>query len=115
MPGLNYLAIIVATLVAFVASAVWYILFSKQRAALSSATSSARPSPVRMLIELMRTLVLVIILAGLSMQLGLTSPLQAVLLAVALWIAFPILLLSGSVMYENVPWRLAAIHAGDWL
>ena len=23
-------------------------------------------------------------------------------------------LLTGSVMYENVPWKLAAIHAGDW-
>ena len=70
---------------------------------------------MKMFIELVRTLVLVIILAGLSAQLGLTTPLQAVLLAVALWIAFPIILLSGSVMYEDVPWRLAAIHAGDWL
>jgi hypothetical protein len=24
-------------------------------------------------------------------------------------------LLTGSVIHENVPWKLAAIHAGDWL
>ena len=32
-----------------------------------------------------------------------------------LWLAFPLLLLAGSVVHENVPWQLAAIHAGDWL
>ena len=30
-------------------------------------------------------------------------------------IAFPVVLLTGSVVHEKVPWRLAAIHAGDWL
>jgi hypothetical protein len=33
----------------------------------------------------------------------------------ATWIGFPVVLLAGSVQWENVPWRLAAIHAGDWL
>jgi hypothetical protein len=27
----------------------------------------------------------------------------------------PAIILTGSVVHENVPWRLAAIHAGDWL
>jgi hypothetical protein len=25
------------------------------------------------------------------------------------------MLLTGSVIHENVPWQLAIIHAGDWL
>ena len=25
------------------------------------------------------------------------------------------ILLAGSVLHERVPWRLAAVHAGDWL
>ncbi len=25
------------------------------------------------------------------------------------------MLLAGSVIWENVPWKLAALHAGDWL
>ena len=33
----------------------------------------------------------------------------------ATWVGFPVVLLAGSVLSENVPWRLAAIHAGDWL
>jgi hypothetical protein len=32
-----------------------------------------------------------------------------------LWVGFPFVLLSGSVLWDNVDWRLATIHAGDWL
>jgi hypothetical protein len=32
-----------------------------------------------------------------------------------LWVAFPVVLLAGSVRWEDVPTKLAAIHAGDWL
>jgi len=35
--------------------------------------------------------------------------------AVVAWVGFPVVLLAGSVLHERVPWRLAAIHAGDWL
>jgi hypothetical protein len=44
-----------------------------------------------------------------------TRPRDAVRLGLALWVAFPGVLLTGSVVHEKVPWRLAAIHAGDWL
>jgi hypothetical protein len=36
-------------------------------------------------------------------------------LAVGLWARFPAVLLTGSVVHEKVPWKLAAIHSGDWL
>jgi hypothetical protein len=39
-------------------------------------------------------------------------------LGLAVWIGFPVVLLSGTVFDENVPWMLgmlAAIHARDWL
>ena len=39
----------------------------------------------------------------------------AVRLGLVLWIGFPFVLLTGSTMWEDVPWTLAAIHAGDWL
>ena len=42
---------------------------------------------------------------------------QTLRLAIALlaWLAFPVVLLTGSVMWEDVPFKLAAVHAGDWL
>jgi len=116
MVGINYVAVVVASVAAFVAASVWYIVFSRQRAALSSAAASqARPSAWKMYVELGRTLVLAAVLAGLSAQIGIADWTSAVRLALALWVGFPVILLSGSVMYENVPWKLAAIHAGDWL
>ena len=36
-------------------------------------------------------------------------------LALVLWLAFPVVLLTGSIIWERVPWQTAAIHAGDWL
>ncbi len=36
-------------------------------------------------------------------------------MVLALWLAFPLLLLAGSVTHEHVPWNLATIHAGDRL
>jgi hypothetical protein len=31
------------------------------------------------------------------------------------WIGFPVVILIGSVLWENTPVKVAAIHAGDWL
>lgn len=52
------------------------------------------------------------VLAGLVGVAGLGGAVQ---LGAVLWIGFPVVLLVGSVIHENVPWKLAAIHAGDWL
>lgn len=42
-------------------------------------------------------------------------PAGTVGLAVVVWVGFPFVLLSGSVMWDKADWRLAAIHGGDWL
>lgn len=68
-----------------------------------------------MLLELARNIVLALVLCYLVALLARTSWLSALGLALILWIGFPVLLLSGSVMYEKVPPKLALIHAGDWL
>ena len=47
--------------------------------------------------------------------LGVTSWLIAIHSGFMLWIGFPLILLTGSVLWDNVPWKVAAIHAGDWL
>jgi hypothetical protein len=32
-----------------------------------------------------------------------------------LWVGFPLVLLTGSILWERVPPITAEIHAGDWL
>ncbi|HET9411166.1 MAG TPA: DUF1761 domain-containing protein [Candidatus Dormibacteraeota bacterium] len=52
---------------------------------------------------------------GLASIIGITEWTGAVKLGLTMWIGFPVVLLIGSVTQENVPWKLGAIHAGDWL
>ena len=116
MNGLNGLAVVGATIAAFVFSSVWYVALSRQRARLSTAAATGgRPPKWLVPVELLRTLVLALVLAGVASRLHVAGLTRAVALALSMWIAFPVILLSGSVIYERVPSALALIHAGDWL
>jgi hypothetical protein len=111
---MNYLAIAVATIAAFVISSAYYAVLGKQLAATGSA-AAGKPPAWKIPLELVRSLVLTATLAGFAAKLDITTWTGAVGLALAAWVGFAAVLYSGSVLWENVPWRLAAIHAGDWL
>jgi hypothetical protein len=112
----SYLAILAATVVAFVLSGAWYAGFGSQLAGLSAVYADAGRPPVwTILAELARNLVVATVLAGLTAQIGTEGWTDAVVLGVVTWVGFPVMILSGSVVHEKVPWKLAAIHAGDWL
>jgi hypothetical protein len=118
MQQVNYLAIAVAMVAAFVASTVWYAVFGKQYAEVSEAAraaAGAKPSPWKVFVELVRSLTVASVLAGFAANLDITTWTGALGLGLATWIGFPVVLLTGSIQWENVPYRLAAIHAGDWL
>jgi hypothetical protein len=116
----NYWAILVSAVAAFVLSFVWYSVFAEQMLRLhplSPGTPAAmmRPPLGKMLVEVVRSLILASVLARLVRGLGVSTVPGAVWLAVLLWIGFPFVLWTGAIMWENVPLELAAIHAGDWL
>lgn len=116
MIDVDYVAIAVAAVAAFVQSTTWYMVFGRQLARLGSAVADTdRPPPWKILVELVRSLVLATVLAGFATRLDVDGWTAAVLLALAVWVGFAAVLYSGSVIWEDVPWRLAAIHAGDWL
>jgi hypothetical protein len=117
MTGIHLVAVVVAVLAAFVMSSAWYIVFAKQRLTLSLAAAGNmnRPQPLKMLGELVRTFLLACVLAYLAVHTGVASVTGALRLGMVLWVGFPFVLLTGSIMWEDVPWKLAAIHAGDWL
>jgi len=117
MKHLNFVALAVLTVVAFVASSIWYspLLFGRQFLELSGGSASAYPSPTKALFELLRTLVLAFVIAGLVRRLNIEDWKHAVGLGLWLWVGFPVILLTGSILWQNVPWQLAAIHSGDWL
>jgi hypothetical protein len=76
---------------------------------------TARPPAWKIFAELVRSLVVALVLGGLASLLEITDWTGGVRLGLALWTGFPLVLLTGSVIHENVPPKLAAIHAGDWL
>jgi hypothetical protein len=118
MPDLNLLAVATATAVAFVLSSAWYVALADQLAAVSPAAAAAagdRVPPWTIAAELLRSLVAVTVVAGLAANTGTHDWRGGLWLGLALWVGFPLVLWAGAMLHERAPWRLAAIHAGDWL
>ncbi len=122
MVHVTYLPVIVAAVVVFVLGWLWYspLLFYKPWMRLRgmdpvAAMAGAKMPAGKLLIELARCFVLAYVIAHFAALLGGSSWMGAVHLGLFLWIGFPVMLLTGSIIWENVPWKVAAIHAGDWL
>jgi hypothetical protein len=113
----NFIALSVVVVVAFIASSLWYspLLFGREFLELSGVTASPSPNAVKALCELFRTFVLAYVIARLVLRLNIADWKGALQLGLWLWIGFPVVLLTGSMLWQNVPWQLAAIHSGDWL
>jgi hypothetical protein len=117
MRHVNFLAFAVVAVVAFIASSLWYspLLFGRQFLELSGFAASPKPSAVKALCELFRTFVLAYVIARIVLLGNIVDWKGALRLGLWLWIGFPVVLLTGSMLWQNVPWQLAAIHSGDWL
>jgi Protein of unknown function (DUF1761) len=117
MQGMNYVAIVVAAVAAFVASVVWYALFGNAMTELREADPAAADSGTSVwtvLFVVAQSLVVAFMLAYFVSRLGIVDWQGAVGVGALVWV-FPAAILLGSVVHEGVPLMLAAIHAGDWL
>jgi len=115
MNELNYWAIVVATVGAFLISGGWYAMLGDAMAKLQKSDADSSMPPWKILVELARSLAVVVVVAIIFSAIGVNSWIQALGYGMLLWIAFPVVYLVGSSIHENVPWKLAAIHGGDWL
>lgn len=111
------IGIAVATVAGFIVSSVYYMVFMplEQRVSQGHAIERAKPGVVQIVSELVRTAVRATAFAWVATQAGLLSLPSALLLALVLWVAFPIVLLTGSVMWDKAPVATAVLHVGDWL
>ena len=122
MVHVNFVAVLVAAVAAFVLGWLWYspLLFFKPWMRLRgmdpvAAMAGAKMPAGKLLIELGRCFVLAYVIARLVAQLGVSGWMGAAHFGLFMWIGFPVIILTGSVLWENIPWKVAAIHAGDWL
>ena len=105
-----------ATAASVVTSAAWYTVWGARLAELDDAyAGDARPPAWVLPVELARSAAVATAVAVLAGRDGKAGTGSSVRLAAGLWAAFPVVLLTGSVVHEKVPWQQAAIHGGDWL
>lgn len=115
MPDVNLLAVLVATIAAFVSGAAYYAVFGEQLAAVSDAAAAGeQPPPWKLAVELLRCLIIAAVVAGLASHGEIDEWTGGLLLGLTLWIGFPFVLWTGAMIHEDAPWRLAVIHGGDW-
>ena len=122
MVHVNYLAVLVAAVVAFVLGWLWYspLLFYKPWMRLRgqdpvAAMANAKMPGGKLVIEFVRCFILAYVITIFVTLLGIGSWMGALHFGLMTWIGFPVVILTGSVLWENIPWKVAAIHAGDWL
>ena len=120
LPRISSLAIVVALAAAALVSSVWYspFLFGRQWMALRSVNSvgvAEKAMPEwKMLVYLVRELVVVYALARLVNGLRIVDWKGALKLGFWVWLGFPVQMLVGASLWDNKPWMLDLIHAGDW-
>src|SRR3989475_11336307 len=121
MVSVNYLYVLVAAVVVFVLGWLWYspLLFFKPWMRLrgqdpAAAMAGAKMPGGKLLVEFVRCFLLAYVIARFAALLGIASFFSAVHFGLFLWIGFPVIILTGSVLWENTPVGVAAIHAGDW-
>jgi Protein of unknown function (DUF1761) len=116
MPELNAPAILAATIAAFALSSAYYSVFAAELAQVSEASASGdQPPPWKLGVELLRSLTLAAVVAGLASQGDIDDWTGGLLLGLFLWIGFPLVLWTGAIIWENTPRKLATLHGGDWL
>ena len=117
MVDVNVVAVVVAAVVAFAFAGAYYSVFAGRLATLGPAWAERPSVPAwpSMAFELVKGALIALVVAALLDRLAVAGALGGLALALVLWVAFPVMILAGSVIHEHVPTALAAIHAGDWL
>ena len=105
MNRVNFLALTVVVVVAFIASSFWYspLLFGRQFLELSGLATAPTPNAAKALCELFRTFVLAYVVAHLVLRLNIADWRDALRLGLWLWVGFPVVLLTGSMLWQSVP------------
>jgi hypothetical protein len=115
---INYPAVAVAAVAAFVASSIYYTVFGGvwlSLRGLDPATASVTPHLWEVIGQLLRNLTVAGVLAALLKWLQANNRRAALRLALVLWVGFEAMAIAGSVLHEHYPVGLYALHVGDAL
>jgi len=108
--GVNYLAIVVAAVVALVIGFIWYSppVFGNRWMAYLGTTQAqlGNPGPTGMAVGVVASLVNAWVLALLSLNLGGKSITDGVMLGALAWLGFMATITAAQISFEKKPWGL---------
>ena len=120
--GMNYLAVVIAAVVAWLAGAGWYMILGKTWMAAVGITpekmAEARNQPgafLPMIYAFVAELVMAWVLAGVLGHLGPLTLRSGVISAAFCWLGFVITTLLVNNSFSQRDWRLVWIDGGHWL
>jgi len=113
---INYVAVIVTGIVAFILSGIWYspMMFGEIWTTYRNNAAPTFPEWT-MLFAPLRELIASYVIALLITKLSLTTRGGAIKLILLLWVAFHAVGMAGAILWDHMAWQLGAVHAGDWL
>jgi hypothetical protein len=114
----NYWAVVVAAATTIVTSSVWYVVFGNAWLTLRGidpSTADVTPEVWQVVGQLARNLVVAFVLACLLSRLETATWGGALRLGLLVWVGFQAMAVTGSVIHEDYPLGLYAIHVGDAL
>lgn len=114
--GMNYLAIVVAAVVAFAFGALYYGLLGKQWMK-AARLGEAKPSPGLFITSFLAELVMAWVLAGVIGHLGTgqVTLWNGVVSGAFIWLGFMATSMAVNHRYQGFGWDLTLIDAGHWL
>ncbi len=108
----NYIAMMIAAVAAFVWSTLYYLVLNKLT---GSSEANNKPPAWKLGAEIVRNFGFVFILAHVFAKLGVIHVSDGLRHSFWLWLAFPVVLFAGTSMWEDMSWKTAVSHMGDWL
>jgi len=113
--GLNYIAVLAATVAGFAFGAAWYMSLGKMWMEALGMKERPEPSPAPFIFSILCQLVMAWVLAGLIGHLGDVTIMRSVLSALFVWAGFIAAPMIVNHRFQGSPWMLTLIDAGHWL
>ncbi len=118
MRRINYLAVVLAAVAAFVASAIYYTVLGStwlELRGIDPKSVNITPQAWEMAGQFVRNIVVAFVFAYLIVRLGIDDLKESLRLGLWVWVGFQAMQIAGAVLHEGYPLALYAIHVGDAL
>jgi uncharacterized protein DUF1761 len=114
--GVNYVAVVIATLAGFGTGAAWYMILGRfWLAALGKRREDMSSSPMPFLIAIVANLVMAFMLAGVIGHFGAVNTKNGVISGALIWLGFVITTLGVNHAFSGAKTSLTLIDGGHWL